>query len=198
MADCVDVGSGFVDGRVDEEASCVGGTTAIATNDLAVKVDEYHVADFQKAKVSSEGVRPESIWVFWVAHRDVAAHALDVALAVPVAKGSSHMFELPLALRGKVWMLWDACEDDFAVGHCLEGCFVFEFMAVGCVGFFGVDADGAACSGLDGGGRHVGLGNKVILIKSTGQRIDFWRDTNVCYSFQIHHLSLEVRPLNTV
>lgn len=102
MADCVDVGSGFVDGRVDEKASCVGGTTAITTNDLAVKIDEYHIADLQKTKVSSEGVRPESIWVFRVAHRDVAAHALDVALAVPVAKGSGHMFELPLALRGKV------------------------------------------------------------------------------------------------
>lgn len=49
-------------------------------------------------------------------------------------------------------MLGDACEDDVAVGHCLEGCFVFKFMAVGCVGFFGVDADSAACSGLDGGG----------------------------------------------
>jgi hypothetical protein len=57
-----------------------------------------------------------------------------------------------LALRGKVWVLGNACEDDVAVGHCLEGCFVFEFMAVGCVGFFGVDADCAACSGLDGGG----------------------------------------------
>lgn len=100
--------------------------------------------------MSAQGVRPERIGEFGVAHGNVAADAFDVAFAVPVAKGGGHVLELPLALGGEVWVGGDAAEDDVAVGHCLKGGFVFEFMAVGGFGTGG-DGEGAAL-GLDGGG----------------------------------------------
>lgn len=61
----------------------------------------------------------------------MSAHAFDVTFAMPVAEGCGEMFELPFAVGRKVWMFRDSLQDDWAVGHCLKGCFVFEFVAVG-------------------------------------------------------------------
>ncbi|CAF3460941.1 unnamed protein product [Fusarium graminearum] len=91
VADSVYIWSSLMNRRMNQKPSTVGWSCTVAANDLAVEIDENHVTDFQQAKVSSQGVCPESIGELGVANGNVTAHTLNVAFAVPVAKGSSKM-----------------------------------------------------------------------------------------------------------
>lgn len=84
---------------VDQEACRVRAPCAVAPNDFALEVDGDHVAGLEQPEVYSQWVRPEHVVLHWVAHRDVPADALDVALARPVSERCRHVFQLPLALR---------------------------------------------------------------------------------------------------
>lgn len=87
VADGVDIGSGLVDGRMDEKAGLVRGSCAVTPDNGAVEIDENHVGGLEEAEVDAEWVGPEGRGIFWVAYRYVAAEALDVVGTRPVAEG---------------------------------------------------------------------------------------------------------------
>lgn len=174
VAHGMNVGASLVYGSVDQEASSVGRLAAVAADHLTVEVDENHVAGLEQTKMLAERVRPEGVVVLGIPDGDVAAHALDVVLAVPVAESGCHVFELPLALGGEVGELGDTGESDIAVGHGLQRRLVGELMAVlGVRHLFGDDGGGAGLDGLgvtDNGRRsHGGSCDRCAGLRSMKQ-----------------------------
>lgn len=96
----------------------------------------------------AEWVRPEAMWVFRVAHGDVARHALCEAFAGEDAEGAGHVGEDP----GAVFVI-GAEEGDAGEGGALrDGLEGGEFF--GRVGFgFWNDLGRGSGSGLEGDGR---------------------------------------------
>lgn len=121
VADGMHVGPRAVYGAVDLEPGRVDGPGRIATDDLAVDVDAYHVTGLQQAKMHAERVDPEAVGPLRVTHADVARDTLGVALASKNPEGCRHVFELPLPRLSVRAKIWDAGEAFASVSHGGQG-----------------------------------------------------------------------------
>lgn len=96
------VRSSFVNGRVNQIASSVGGSTSITSRDPpGLDVETNHIAGGQTAEVTAEWIHPHQTLMLGIANRDVARHAFCVALACHVTKHRSHVCEDVLSLLHK-------------------------------------------------------------------------------------------------
>lgn len=118
VAGCYHIRARLVDGAVNQETCRVCGAAHVASNCVAVVVDENHVASFEEAEVLPERIRPctcqllqalgrsssgrryspEGVRVLRVSDGDVPAHALCVAFASEDSKSESHLLQHPLSM----------------------------------------------------------------------------------------------------
>jgi hypothetical protein len=107
-------------GTMNQKPRRVRRPAPVPSHHLPLVVHQHHVARLQQPKVPPQRVRPESMRILWIAHADVAGHALDVALAREDAERTGHVCENPCAMCGEGREVGDPRKTD-TLGDGLEG-----------------------------------------------------------------------------
>jgi hypothetical protein len=133
---------------MDQKTRSVRRPAHIPTDRFAIIIHENHITRLEKSKMSSERIRPESVWIFGIADGDVARHAFCVSFAGENAEGDGHVFERPFSVRVERDEGGDSGEAG-SLGDHLEGSlFLFDGRCLG-LGGFGGDGHGGDVQGGD-------------------------------------------------
>lgn len=115
---------------MNEKSSQTRGSSNVSADNISFEIDQNHVLDFEQSKMNAQWVGSEGIWKLGVSNGNMATHALDILLSMPISRCGYHVSMLPLALGGEVHKLWDYLHFHLPVAQCFQGCLIFEFMSV--------------------------------------------------------------------